>query len=89
MATDVLYLIMLNIDRNVDKKFQPSIFYRGWVNLLYKVRAAKKAFKSSQTAMDVYYLIMLNIDGNVNKKFQTSNFYRSRYNQLWKIKAAK
>ena len=27
-AIDVLYLIMLNIDGNVDKKFQHSIFYR-------------------------------------------------------------
>ena len=27
-ATYVLYLIILHIDGNVDKKFQPSIFYR-------------------------------------------------------------
>ena len=27
-AMNVLHLIMLHIDGNVDKKFQPSIFYR-------------------------------------------------------------
>ena len=27
-AMDVLYLIMLNIDGNVDEKFRQSIFYR-------------------------------------------------------------
>ena len=31
-ATDVLYLIMLHTDGNVDKKFQPSIFYRSREN---------------------------------------------------------
>ena len=29
---DVLYLIMPHIDGNVDKKFQPSIFYRNRKN---------------------------------------------------------
>ena len=29
---DVLYLIMLHVDRNVDKKFQPSIFNRSREN---------------------------------------------------------
>ena len=37
---DVSYLIMLHIDRNFDKKFQPSIFYRSWENQLWKIKAS-------------------------------------------------
>ena len=33
-AVDVLYLIMLHIDGNVVKKFQPYIFYRSRENQL-------------------------------------------------------
>ena len=32
---DVLYLIMLHIDGNVEKKFQPSIFYRSRENHVF------------------------------------------------------
>ena len=81
-ATDVSYLIMLHIDGNVDKKFQPYIFYRSRANQFWKIKAAKKLLKNSPTAIDVSYLILLHIDGNIDKKFQTSIFYRGWENHV-------
>ena len=81
-AIDDEYLIMLHIYRNVDKKFQPYIFYRSRANQFWKIKAAKKLLKSSLTANDVSYIIMLHIDGNVDKKFQPSLSTRSHENQF-------
>ena len=44
---DVLYLIMLHIDRNGDKKFQPSIFYEP-----RKSRFPKKLFRQTDISND-------------------------------------
>ena len=52
-AMDVLYLIMLHIDENVDKKFQPSIVYRSWENkdMRKYVKKNKKKIKTCQIAV--------------------------------------
>ena len=50
---DVSYFIMLHINGNADKNFQPSIIYRSRENQVYKIKAAKKLLKSSLTAMDI------------------------------------
>ena len=71
---DVLYLIVVYIEGNIDKKFQPSIFYKSRENQLWKIKAVKKLLKSSPTATDDLYLVILHIDGNDDKKFQLSLF---------------
>ena len=44
------------------------------------IKAAKKVFKSSPTAIDVSYLIMLHNDGSIDKKYQPTILTRSRKN---------
>ena len=51
---NVLYLIMLHIDGNVDKKFQLSTFSRSRENQFWKIKAATKLLKSSPIAMDAF-----------------------------------
>ena len=79
---NVMYLIMLYIDWNVGKKFQPSTFYRSRENQFWKIKASKKLQSNRYGCL---YSIMLHIDGNVDKTFQPSIFYKSRKNQLWKL----
>ena len=40
---DVLYLIVVYIEGNIDKKFQPSIFYKSRENQLWKKAAEQQS----------------------------------------------
>ena len=56
---------MEHLEGNIGKKFQLCNFCRSRENLLQRVKATKKLFKSSPAAIDALYLIMLHINGNI------------------------
>ncbi len=74
---DVLYLIMLHIDGNVDKNFQPSIFYRSREN-----HVSLKSFR--HTDISNYRLASLQMAKKTNLLKKITRMTTSIKEKLWK-----